>query len=417
MGRALKTSTRGFSLLELMVALALGLLITGAAVKLYSTGVDATWVVQQRAEMQQDLRAAEQIMLRDISLAGAGLTSIPGQSVPLPNGAAGAPIYGCSAGPVCAPNGAVNYPSIGGGPPTLYPIIPGFALGIIPPGSVTRSDLLTVVYTDTNLALNCYSGASGGAGGPSAANNAVQFNAAGNVLTFTAPVNPPPPGCSLPPNILFPQALNNTVNGLAAGDLVLFGPLVVGGNTVEAVGEVTAVNPPNPGNTPAAPGSQYAITFANGDTLNMNQSGQANDLTTLNPRPGVGGQLANLVANRLYVITYYLKNWVDAAGHTTTILYRQVNGQAAVPLVDNMANMQFTYDTYNAAGALLVQSGDGGMAAGDTPNLIRKVNIIHLTIHGQLYGTKTTLMATQGYQSFDLQTSISTRNMSYVNRY
>jgi hypothetical protein len=398
-------------LIELMVALTVGLLVTGAAVKLYSTGVDATWVIQQRAEMQQDLRAAEDMMLKDISLAGAGLTSIPAESVPLPNGPTGPPVYGCSAGPVCPPNGAVNYPRIAGGAPTLYPIMPGFALGIIPPGSVTRSDLLTVVYSDTTLALNCYSGTSGGAGGPSAANNAIDFNAAGNVVTFTAPVNPPPAGCSLPPNLAYPQALNNTVNGLAPGDLILFGPLGI----ASAVAEVTAVAPPNPGNAPAAPGSQYVITFTNGDTLNMNQSGQANDLTQL--APAGGGQLAGLVANRIFVITYYLKNWTDAAGNATTILYRQVNGQPAIPLVDNIANMQFTYDSYNAAGALLTQAGDAGESVGDSPNLIRKVNIAHLTIHGQMYGIKSSLMATQGFQSFDVQTSISARNMSFNNRY
>ena len=413
MSRPGNNSNRGFSLIELMVALSLGLLITGAAVKLYSTGVDATWVVQQRSEMQQDLRAAETMMLKDISLAGAGLTSFAGESIVLPNGL-GVPIYGCSAGPVCPPNGAVNYPTISGGPPTLFPIMPGFARGIIPPGSTTTSDLLTVVYSDTTLALNCYSGPSGG---PSAANNAIDFNGTGNVLVFTAPVNPPPPGCVLPPGLVYPQALNNTVNGLAPGDLVAFGPLTVAGVTKQAVAEVTAVAPANPGNTPATPGTQYTISFLNGDTLNMNQSGQANDLTQLAPAGGLGGQVANLVANRIYVITYYLKNWTDAAGRVTTILYRQVNGQPAVPLVDNIANMQITYDTYDANGNLLAQSGDGGEALGNSPNLIRKVNLAHLTIHGQLYGIKSSLMATQGFQSFDVQTSISTRNMSYNNRY
>ncbi|HYA25915.1 MAG TPA: prepilin-type N-terminal cleavage/methylation domain-containing protein [Terriglobales bacterium] len=414
MRRDSNISTRGFSLIELMVALALGLMITAAAVKLYSTGMDATWVIQQRAEMQQDLRAAEDMMLKDISLAGAGLTLLTGESVALPNGPTGAPIYGCSPGPACPPNGAVNYPSIGGGSPTLFPIMPGFALGITPPGSTTRSDLITVVYSDPNLALNCYSGAVNPAvgGGATATDNAISFNATGNILTFTAPNNVPslPAGCSLPPNITYPQALNNTVNGLAAGDLVLFGPL----GTAAAVGEVTTVTPANPGNAPAVPGSQYTIAFAVGDTLNMNQAGQVNDLTTQFPFPAGGGQVANLVANRIYVITYYLQNWADASGYTTTILYRQVNGQPAVPLVDNIANMQFTYDTYDSAGALL--SGTQ-VPAGDSPNLIRKVNIAHLTIHGQIYGTKSSLMATQGFQSFDVQTSISTRNMSYNNRY
>jgi prepilin-type N-terminal cleavage/methylation domain-containing protein len=414
MGRDSHTSPRGFSLIELMVALALGLLITGAAVKLYSTGMDATWVVQQRAEMQQDLRAAEDMMLKDISLAGAGLTSLTGESVTLPNGAVGTPIYGCSAGPVCPPKGAVKYPSIGGGPPTLFPLMPGFALGIIPPGSATTSDLITVVYSDTNLALNCYAGPANpiAGGGPTAADNAISFNGTGNVLTFTAPNNLPslPAGCSLPPSITYPQALNNTVNGLGPGDLVLFGPL----NGAAAVGEVTAVAPANPGNTPATPGSEYTITFGAGDTLNMNQAGQVNDLTTEFAFPAGGGQVANLVANRIYVVTYYLANQTDALGKTTTILFRQVNGRPAVPLVDNIANMQFTYDTYDAAGALL--SGTQ-VPAGDSPNLIRKVNIAHLTIHGQLYGIKSSLMLTQGFQSFDVQTSISMRNMSYNNRY
>jgi len=410
MRRVRKGSNPGFSLIELVLAMALGVIITAAAAKLYSYGMDATWVVQQRAEMQQDLRAAEGMVRKDISLAGAGLTSISGESVALPSALA-TPIYGCSAGPVCPPEGAVDYPSIGGGAPTLYPIMPGYQRGLTPTGSVTVSDLITVVYSDTNLALNCYSGSAATAGGATAANNAMTFNATGNVVTFTAPVSPPPSNCVMPASIAYPQALNNTVNGLLPGDVILFGPNTSG---VAYVGEITAVSP-SPSTTPATPGTQYEVTFANGDTLQMNQSGEPNDLT--NQAPSGGGQVANLVANRIYVITYYLANWTDAAGDTTVILYRQVNGQPAVPLVDNIANLQFTYDTYNTDGTLLNQTGDGGESIGISPNLIRKVNILHLTIHSQLYGTKSSLMATQGFQSFDVQTSISARNVSFNNRY
>jgi len=408
--RQLSNSSRGFSLIELLMALALGLVVTGAAVKLYSTGVDATWVIQQRAELQQDLRGSESMLLKDISLAGAGMTGVPGDSVALPNSVA--PIYGCSAGPVCAPNGAINYPCVGAGcVPTLYPIMPGFGRGIIPPGSTTASDIITITYSDTNLPMSCYSGATNV--------NPLKFNGTGNVLTFMAPPNPPPSSCILPPGLAYPTALNNTVNGLLPGDIILIGPTV---NNLVAVGEVTAVagplGAPTPcAGNPCAGGSTYTVTFANADTLNLNQSGQNNDLTKLNPAAGVGGPLASVPITRILVITYYLKNWVDASGHTTTILYRQVNGQPAVPLADNVANMQFTYDTYDTSGNLLNATGDGGEAAGTSPNLIRKINIIHLTVHGQLYGVKTSLMATQGFQSFDLQTSISARNMSYNQRY
>src|SRR5271155_5341087 len=84
----------GFTFIELMVSLVLGMMVVGAAVKLFSQGVDATWVISQRAEMQQDLRATENLMLKDISLAGAGLTGVSGESVALPS-ANGSPIYGC----------------------------------------------------------------------------------------------------------------------------------------------------------------------------------------------------------------------------------------------------------------------------------------------------------------------------------
>jgi len=44
----------GFSLLEMVVAMALGTIVLGAAVSIYIQGVNATWTVSQRAELQQD---------------------------------------------------------------------------------------------------------------------------------------------------------------------------------------------------------------------------------------------------------------------------------------------------------------------------------------------------------------------------
>jgi prepilin-type N-terminal cleavage/methylation domain-containing protein len=398
-------SSRGFSLLELLIAMAAGLIVVGGAVQLYSSAMDATWVIKQRAEMQQDLRSAEDLMLKDISLAGAGLAGVvTGENVPLPY-TAGTPKIGCSAGPACTPN-ALSYPCINGAscsnsnPPVLYPIMPGYAKGITPPGGAVVSDVITVVYSDTNFPLQCYSGSS----------NPITFNATGNQLTFMAPPNPTTCATNYPP------ALNNPINGLEPGDIVMIGP---SGN-VTVIGEVTAVSPSNLTNTPATPcsgspctgGSTYTVTFSNGDTLNLNQSGAVNDLTN------ISGAAAGVPITRLFVVTYYLANRTDAAGNVTTILYRQVNGQAAVPLVDNIANLQFTYDTYNTDGTLLNATGDGGesLSPAISPNLIRKVNLAHFTIHSQLYGVRGGYMA-KGYSSFDVQTSISTRNMSYNNRY
>jgi len=400
-----RSRERGFTFIELMASLALGMIVIGAAVKLFSQGVDATWVVQQKAEMQQDLRATENLLLKDISLAGAGLTGVAGESVALPS-ANGSPIYGCdqtktAAG--CLPLGGVNYPSIpAGSAPTLYPIISGYGLGIKPPGAVIAgtgaTDLITVVYSDITMPLNCYT---------------VTFNAPGNVITFTAPPNNPLPStCVVPAPFTYPQAVNDPVVGLTNGDILLLStPLGY------AVAEVTNVAGPNGA---SAPGSTYNVTFADKDPLNLNQNGQPNDLTQVSgfasaPPAGVTGS----IANRLLVITYFLQNIPDPTGQTTgiTILYRQVSGHTAVPVADNIVNMQFTYDTSNSSGDLLSQLGDPTQGDTVAPNVIRKINILHLTIHSQLDGTRSALFATQGYQGYDVQTSMSARNLSYNNRY
>ncbi len=78
MDRRSANSSSGFSLIELLVALAVGMLVVGAAVKLFSQGMAATFVVSQRAGMQQDLRASSDLLFKDLSLAGAGLPSATG---------------------------------------------------------------------------------------------------------------------------------------------------------------------------------------------------------------------------------------------------------------------------------------------------------------------------------------------------
>jgi prepilin-type N-terminal cleavage/methylation domain-containing protein len=394
MGYPSKSRAYGFTFIELMVAMTLGLLIVAAAVKLFSQGVDATWVVDQRAEMQQDLRAVENMLIKDISLAGAGIAG--GQGVALPSGGV-SPIYGCDQSGLasgCPPNGGVKYPCaslVGPCIPTLYGLMPGFALGIKPPGSPTVSDLITVAYSDTIFALNCYT---------------ITFNAPGNSVTFTAPANPPPASCILPPGLVFPQNVNDKAVGLQNGDLVYFQNTKLG----PAIGEVTNVA----GNAPGP----WTVTFANGDPLKINQSGTANDLTAISGFPP-GPTSVGTVANRIFVITYYLKVNPDPTGVTagTPVLMRQVNGRTAVPAAENIINTQYTYDTYAADGTLLNQLPDGGESIGVSLNLIRKINIAHLTIRSQLDGSRSALFATNGYQGYDVQTSVSARNLSYQNRY
>jgi hypothetical protein len=384
--------------MELLVSISLGVVVLAVAVKLFSQSVDASWVVSQRAEMQQDLRASSDLLMKDLSLAGAGLP--PSQGIALPNGAGAVrPIYGCDQVGNCIPGGGIAYPCASPPPaacpgvPTLYGLIPGYRLGIVPPGSPPPgTDVVTVVYSDNLFALNCYN---------------VTFPANGNVnpVTFTLP-NPLPPTCVLPPGLAAPQAVNDPVVGLTAGDVLLFQNTLPAGTTGRAVAEVT---PPNV----AGGAGTYTATFANNDPLELNQSGAAaGDLAQI-----IGG--ANTTAMRILVITYFLKVQPDplGVGPGIPVLMRQVNGHTAVPVAENTVNLQFTYDTYNSDGTLLNNVGDGGYSTGTALNLIRKINVIHLTMRSQLSGTRSALMATSGYQSFDLQTAISARNLSYQNRY
>lgn len=362
-------STKGFSLMEMLVAMSLGMLLLAGAVQIYSKATDATYMVSQRAEMQQDMRAAEDMMVKDISLAGAGLQ--PG-GVAIASGTGINPKYGCDQvkcyiGGGTTPGG-IAYPGN-----YLYWIIPGPAQGVTlntPPGP---TDIITVVYADSAFQLNQYQ---------------VTFNNTnGTSVNFTMPNPAPNPA---------PQAVSAPDVGLKTGDLVLF-TNTVGGNTAMAIGEVTA-------NVTGA-SSPYTASFANADALQFNQvAATAGDLKQIS-----GG--ANTTATRIFVITYYIDVLPDplGAGPGTPRLMRQVNGQTPVPVAENIADMRITYDTYDNNGNLLVDQRDAGASVGVQPNMIRKVNIKHLTARSALRG--------KGYQSMDIETSISARNMSFKDRY
>ncbi len=385
---------RGFSLLEMLIAMALGTLVVGAAAQLYSQGVGVTWKVSQRAELQQDFRAASDMLTKDLSLAG----SVPGGNgmvIPLPSAAT--PLYGCDQTGKCylGPNNTVGgtYP-LQGVTPTLYGLIPGYDLGPTLASNPTRTDAITVVYADNSFYLNCYQATVTAKGqvtfGPST------IKVAGVLPAF------PPSGC-LPNGVATPQAVNDSLLGLTPGDLILMNL-----NGAPVVGEVTAGAIATGNN---AVGATYVVPFANNDPLEMNQ-------TTAGATAGLNGAALNSTGAlpvRLLVITYYLDNTVAPPR-----LMRQISGHTPMPVTDGVVYMKFSYDLFNdATGSPAIgcqnpgAAGDvcvAGSSAGLNPTDITKINILHMAMNSATRGVI-------GYQGLDLETSVSARDLTYSNQY
>ncbi len=387
-----KKAQRGFSLLELLVASAIGLVVMAAMTSLFKTGMDATFTVSQRAETQQNMRAAIEMMTKDIGLAGSG---IPSGGLQLPSGGT-VSLFGCNQGGTCYVPGGTYPASAGGAPNFMYPIEPNFGNGVqanaaIPAATGLANSSITVVYCDYNFSLSNFTFAS-------------NFPATPTITVNVVPV----PTVGLPTNI-------QAAGGLQTGDLLLFvintpgnGKTATGTSLVQnaaVVGEITGIA----GNAvPPAPTAGASVAFSPGDALNFNQNGAGITNNMAGVAAAANAPGAQLNACRLKVVSYFLQ--VPAAGGglvQTPRLMRQENGLNAVPVADNIINLQFTYDVINNLTGAVVANQQSPPAG--TQALIQKVNVV---VMGQ--GLTTT---GNKAQSMYLATSVSTRNMSFCNSY
>jgi prepilin-type N-terminal cleavage/methylation domain-containing protein len=373
----IEKSQRGFTLLEFMVASFIGLIVIMAMTQLFRMGMNATFTVTQRAETQQNMRAAIELMTKDISMAGAGL---PSGGLQLAT-AGGNSKIACNQGGTCYVP-ADTYPTGN----FMYGIVPGFGNGVqsaavIAAAPAAVNDSITSIYCDYNFSLSNFT-----------------FTFPTTTSASVAVVN----AAVTPNNILAPGGLN-------VGDLLLFlvstpgnGKTAQGtsaAQTASVVAEITGL--PN----------NLTIDFASGDALNFNQAATAanslaNAITNLGSGLGAGNQVT---VCRLYAVTYFLQ--VPAAGTTvqTPRLMRQVNGLNAVPVADNIINIQFSYDVINSVAGTMSANQSNPVGAGLSPGLIQKVN---MWVMGQSLtsgGNKN--------QSMYLASSVSARNLSFCNSY
>jgi prepilin-type N-terminal cleavage/methylation domain-containing protein len=359
-------SARGFTLVELMISMAIGLTVMAAMASLFNTAMTSTMLVTQRSETQQNMRAGLDLMVKDLSLAGAGL---PSGGIQLPiNGGAGLSKFGCDQSGTCH---VVNFTYPGN---YMYGLIPGFSNGVEAGASIPAApapainDSVTSVYCDYNFPLFEYNVSAIAANG-------------GSVSLVVNPLyaaNPPP--------------LITANGGLQLGDLIM-----ISNSAGTAVGEVTSLSSGGSGSSETG-----SITFGSLDPLNINQN-----------TAGITNNIAGISAGtnssiyRLYVVTYYLT--VPGAGQTPRLM-RQVNGLTPVPVADDIINLQVAYDVYNTTTSALDANEANPIGVGESPNNIQKINLV-------VMGESILNSGGKKSQSMYLATDVAARNMAFRNLY
>ena len=360
--RSTEHKARGFSLIELIVAMALGLMVLAATTQLFKNGMDATILVSQSSEMQQNVRATLNLVAKDVSMAGSGL---PPSGLALPFGAGSTPsLFAVDPNRTWLANNTypANY---------MYGIIPGNGNGTelggpgILPATGRRADAITAIYADYAFPLNQYTSSI-----PAA-------NPNGDKVNFAPPAVPPAG---------FPAIQSPT--GLQVGDLILFS-----NNLGYAVGEITGIAPA---------GASTDVTFADGDPLNLNQSGAANG----NIKFLIGGGAT--IATRIWAVTYFIEIPAAATAQVPRLM-RQVNGQPASPVADNIIGLDITYDMCDGTNGPNCSGQPDPLLAPFSPSQIHKVNI-------QVMGQTLTSYGNRS-RSTVLATSVSTRSLSFKDRY
>jgi prepilin-type N-terminal cleavage/methylation domain-containing protein len=348
---------KGFSLIELLVAMAILLIVVSVATTAIIQAQHVSEAVALEANVQENLRAGMHFIVRDLTQAGEG---IPAAGISIPNTAAGVSNVTRPGTPAASIFKSQSLPAVTY--TSLPPVIPGSQLGSVVTTQNASSkailtggfntDIITILYEDNTVVSSV-----GGAAAP--------------LLTAT-PVNQPvgPPICNgtitangssltLDPNCF---TMPGGPTPLAVGNLILFHN--INGTALEYVTSI----------------SGSTINFAAGDPAGLNQTGLPN------------GTVANLsvaatptTISRVWMVTYYLDVVTNPAKPQ---LVRQVNypnypaGAAANPpqqIGEVIENLGFSYDIVNTqdpAGTYPNGPGDAPTAlAPDTPFAFRAVNV------------------------------------------
>jgi prepilin-type N-terminal cleavage/methylation domain-containing protein len=391
-----KRKLAGFTLIELMIAMAVTMILLYAAVLAFRDASLTNQVVTLNADMADNLRSGLNMLQTDLQQAGSGL---PTGGIPIPytsNNSATAPC-GTTAPPNRPVlNGTTTFPQCNS---TFPSVEPGSALGPLitapdataglPSNPSSYTDEITVFYAD-NLGLDA------------------------RPINAQATASPANPGC---PNgkltlsgttltaVFDGTTLNssgnyNCVNFTKQGITINIGDLIMFSNSLgETVLAVTGIN----GQT---------LTFSAGDLYNLN--GRSDPGGTINQlqNSGCGGAnscFTNTTATRIWMVSYYLDN-VSSPPYVRLIRQVGLYPGSATPVGETLENLQFTY---NFVDGLTNPSNQATVPAGDTESQIMSVNVY--------LAARSSYKERQGNNTFysrdNLMTQVSIRGNAYSNQF
>jgi type II secretory pathway pseudopilin PulG len=329
------TRSSGFSLIELLVAVAITIAIVGVSLDALNEGQRASQAISLMSNMTENLRAGMDQIQHDMILAGSG---IPVGGISIPNG---------SGVPVNEPSPAGFAYTFPVGSTTISAVTPGHGLGPLISGTV-NSDMVTLIYADNDTfppdtatypngqALNANFINDPGAVAPDTPCNGT-LNATGTSVTFDATC------------VVF-----NTGNGaIVPGDLIMFSNAQ--GNALEYVTNVAG----------------QVLTFAAGDPYKLNNRTDPAGTIYQLQSPVNSGAYPPTSATRIWMVSYYLDN-TNPAGPR---LMRQVNFFAAEPVSESIEALFITYNFVNGAACGATCSNQPIPPAGMTANQMMSTNI------------------------------------------
>jgi prepilin-type N-terminal cleavage/methylation domain-containing protein len=345
---------RGFTLIELLVSTTITLMVLAGAMSAFKDALDLNQAGSLVADSTQNLRAATNLIVRDLMQAGRG---IPTGGLPIPSGAGTAPIN--RPGPI---GSAYTFDNVNF--TTLPAVVPGSALGPVIDGQVT--DIVTVLMTDPTLAPLTLNPVPAVAGQATLAADGSSFDVGASTALIT-----------------------NPASGLKAGDLIMFTNAL--GTAVQMVTGTDGAS---------------VVFFNVNDALQLNQRGAAQgSITQIIPAP-----IPQTTAQRVLMVTYYVDN-VSTPG--VPRLARRINAAAGQALAGVVEDLDLTFDLVDGVNNPVNQKGVPVTVGGIlyTPNQIRKINL-HVGVRSEDVSLRQ-----HDFVRNHLNTVISVRSLAYVDRY